>query len=404
MAPPTISIHALLAESDVPRHGTGACHRDFYPRSPCGERHWYHISKNAAMGFLSTLSLRRATATSMPPTFILSAFLSTLSLRRATIRAYQRHFPTDISIHALLAESDDSQGTLYQFSRYISIHALLAESDAHALSVTGSESQFLSTLSLRRATYGWSWYDDFTEFLSTLSLRRATRRPDNHQQRHHISIHALLAESDWRFPPDTGSQEVFLSTLSLRRATPTTRQPPTTAPYFYPRSPCGERQANKICKFPIEFNFYPRSPCGERRVTTSFQGGFADFYPRSPCGERRFTISAHCFDGRISIHALLAESDGGPSLGRFKQRHFYPRSPCGERPEIVSRSLMSCQFLSTLSLRRATVCFAGAAPAPYISIHALLAESDIRSPQARARNRDFYPRSPCGERRTLAAP
>ena len=57
----TISIHALLAESDVrrstmadfdkiflstlslrratvPRHGTGACHRDFYPRSPCGER------------------------------------------------------------------------------------------------------------------------------------------------------------------------------------------------------------------------------------------------------------------------------------------------------------------------------------------------------------------------------
>ena len=35
-------------------------------------------------------------------------------------------------------------------------------------------------------------------------------------------------------------------------------------------------------------NFYPRSPCGERQsVTASFQGGFA-----------------------ISIHALLAESDG----------------------------------------------------------------------------------------------
>ena len=57
-----ISIHALLAESDglfFCRHATESRH--FYPRSPCGER-----QKNARkavfyLGFLSTLSLRRAT-------------------------------------------------------------------------------------------------------------------------------------------------------------------------------------------------------------------------------------------------------------------------------------------------------------------------------------------------------
>ena len=57
---------------------------------------------------------------------------------------------------------------------WISIHALLAESDH----------------------YGWSWYDDFTEFLSTLSLRRATWSVDVPGWILGISIHALLAESD----------------------------------------------------------------------------------------------------------------------------------------------------------------------------------------------------------------
>ena len=33
-----ISIHALLAESDPPLLEAAFGHRDFYPRSPCGER------------------------------------------------------------------------------------------------------------------------------------------------------------------------------------------------------------------------------------------------------------------------------------------------------------------------------------------------------------------------------
>ena len=102
--------------------------KHFYPRSPCGERpyrvclshQFLQISIHALLAesdllalkssetlflFLSTLSLRRATAlssnVSMP-----SGFLSTLSLRRATTPATRASIGRLISIHALLAESD----------------------------------------------------------------------------------------------------------------------------------------------------------------------------------------------------------------------------------------------------------------------------------------------------------
>ena len=126
----TISIHALLAESDPLvnmrntlspvflstlslRRATSAgynCHNarlDFYPRSPCGER----------LPPVDTSSVRES-------------FLSTLSLRRATQTQSLKIPAHSISIHALLAESD-RQG------RLPAVFALC---------------KFLSTLSLRRAT------------------------------------------------------------------------------------------------------------------------------------------------------------------------------------------------------------------------------------------------------------
>ena len=124
--------------------------------------------------FLSTLSLRRATDIVVPPA-VNKAFLSTLSLRRATLcRVVQAapggHFyprspcgerplalflavaANIISIHALLAESDDAvlQGGV--LVECISIHALLAESDDGDQRSAGTIQEFLSTLSLRRAT------------------------------------------------------------------------------------------------------------------------------------------------------------------------------------------------------------------------------------------------------------
>ncbi len=83
-------------------------------------------------------------------------------------------------------------------------------------------------------------------------------------------------------------------------------------------------------------------------------------------------------DADISIHALLAESDTAAPTG----------------------ALIRCIFLSTLSLRRATLIALFDFPiVPVISIHALLAESDRGGHISKARSKHFYPRSPCGERR-----
>ena len=56
-----ISIHALLAESDATLHDIFKLFANFYPRSPCGERHPKMSDHPHNIRFLSTLSLRRAT-------------------------------------------------------------------------------------------------------------------------------------------------------------------------------------------------------------------------------------------------------------------------------------------------------------------------------------------------------
>ena len=122
------------------------------------------------------------------------------------------------------------------------------------------------------------------------------------------------------------------------------------------------------------------------------------FYPRSPCGERphsrRSRKQHHPFLSTLSLRR--ATVNGGAPLNFFG--NFYPRSPCGERHD--SSALMKCQvkFLSTLSLRRATYDTYAKVLRVNISIHALLAESDRPLRQLQSALCDFYPRSPCGER------
>ena len=100
------------------------------------------------------------------------------------------------------------------------------------------------------------------------------------------------------------------------------------------------------------------------------------FYPRSPCGERR-QVKQNCrAEISISIHALLAESDRLWIMLYSCPGNFYPRSPCGERPGKVKVVEPGFVFLSTLSLRRATVGQKRLRQKLAISIHALLAESD----------------------------
>ena len=125
------------------------------------------------------------------------------------------------------------------------------------------------------------------------------------------------------------------------------------------------------------FNFYPRSPCGERQSpkcvlpwTTS------NFYPRSPCGERRGIIRRN-FVGRRFLSTLsLRRATVLFNPYQYIVSYFYPRSPCGERPYGRINDISRLIFLSTLSLRRATALKTIKALFDTISIHALLAESD----------------------------
>ena len=119
-----------------------------------------------------------------------------------------------------------------------------------------------------------------------------------------------------------------------------------------------------------------------RRATEYWVGGYGtanNFYPRSPCGERHIVPVRVGISTPISIHALLAESDGCISARNPEGFHFYPRSPCGERPPVRDVIQWEGIFLSTLSLRRATYLVRGQRPNWGISIHALLAESDTSS-------------------------
>ena len=204
------------------------------------------------------------------------------------------------------------------------------------------------------------------QFLSTLSLRRATQTKQTPKPTKEISIHALLAESDADTTPGTAS-----------------------ARDFYPRSPCGERPYKTKHTTNPKNNFYPRSPCGERPGHTFWGQAYQYFYPRSPCGERP---SIHCCAPPykcISIHALLAESDGPVSFFNTFFINFYPRSPCGERPPKLSRVVPTPIFLSTLSLRRATDAERGERLCYTISIHALLAESDRQMRHCKKLRRSF---------------
>ena len=94
----------------------------------------------------------------------------------------------------------------------------------------------------------------------------------------------------------------------------------------------------------------------------------------------------------------LRRATPGNCQNSFDAAIFYPRSPCGERRSGLGIQSLSLNFLSTLSLRRATLFCWIRCPPQTFSIHALLAESDCRCKRYRHHQAVFYPRSPCGER------
>ena len=216
-----------------------------------------------------------------------------------------------------------------------------------------SSTIFQSTLSLRRATILGRSMDAQKQFQSTLSLRRATSMAGEEDSIRRISIHALLAESD-----DPG----------------------------------------RVHAGPIQGHFNPRSPCGERPRSSLYLGSILDFNPRSPCGERRRWVSPQSCRQRISIHALLAESDDSTTTLSKSGLYFNPRSPCGERPFSWVISGPSTQFQSTLSLRRATDDGREAGTAKQFQSTLSLRRATPERGWPLVPYTDFNPRSPCGER------
>ena len=82
-----------------------------------------------------------------------------------------------------------------------------------------------------------------------------------------------------------------------------------------------------------------------------------------------------------------------------QRRHFYPRSPCGERPLITFPKRNRPIFLSTLSLRRATnIQDFNFGHMKFLSTLSLR-RATWQSARRGLAPGDFYPRSPCGERR-----
>ena len=108
-------------------------------------------------------------------------------------------------------------------------------------------------------------------------------------------------------------------------------------------------------------------------------GATGHFYPRSPCGERLPAFWSLDSNAGISIHALLAESDSKPNK-LVKQKLVFLSTLSLRRATHQGRqNPKRAEFLSTLSLRRATRFRAIQHTQIDISIHALLAESDIIS-------------------------
>ena len=350
---------------------------DFYPRSPCGER--LHIGRGCVM--IHRISIHALLAES-----------DTTKVAGLLALIY-------ISIHALLAESDGSSAVFSGCCTGISIHALLAESDADRIGYAVRLLYFYPRSPCGERPQEVSVRRGVALFLSTLSLRRAT------------SSQRLSALQLFQ----------FLSTLSLRRATHVRNTLQYCGNYFYPRSPCGERRyliavshphgAISIHALLAEsdlplltvilrlVNFYPRSPCGERPPLADGAQARATFL--STLSLRRATACGIALirSGLISIHALLAESDRVRHCADTLWFNFYPRSPCGERQIRATVLEEIAIFLSTLSLRRATLhCKTLIIFRHYFYPRSPCGERHMILPRSCNVKSNFYPRSPCGER------
>ena len=172
-------------------------------------------------------------------------------------------FRHKISIHALLAESDTiRKRQVIPIIEFLSTLSL-RRATAPPYNLMIHHSEFLSTLSLRRATSHLSMCNTPQKvFLSTLSLRRATHYDNYNLHCIEISIHALLAESDTNHAQGASSQTISIHALLAESDNPKIRLSLTIMISIHALLAESDSIINIINN--VINNFYPRSPCGER--------------------------------------------------------------------------------------------------------------------------------------------
>ena len=189
-------------------------------------------------------------------------FQSTHSLRSATIVSMAPVWLTVVSIHALLAECDS-----FNISGGVDDGGFNPRTPCGVRLATGRESVMVSA------------------FQSTHSLRSATRVYGGNVRSLSVSIHALLAECDFKEKFIVHDAR-FQSTHSLRSAT---------------RGLVPVRMGLIVSIHALLAECDCMQPDGPPRSLS--------FNPRTPCGVRPMRIRASFSVMPVSIHALLAECD-----------------------------------------------------------------------------------------------
>ena len=174
-------------------------------------------------------------------------------------------------------------------------------------------------------------------------------------------------------------------------------------PCFNPRTPCGVRQYVLVYHFQTFAGFNPRTPCGVRPHHGQSRDAFLGFQSTHSLRSATQLILLDVKSLNVSIHALLAECDLNEAVIKYFVDGFNPRTPCGVRLQVPSRWWTLYKFQSTHSLRSATSPLKESNKKSRVSIHALLAECDIRLWLISRFLYSFNPRTPCGVRHVLPA-
>ena len=258
----------------------------------------------------------------------------------------------------------------------ISIHALLAESDQLYDTYAKVLRVFLSTLSLRRATWAVFLSCNYPFISIHALLAESDRTGLTCGDGQNISIHALLAESDLVQIIMSGYARISIHALLAESdASGTLSDTSNVISIHALLAESDTDMAKRLIEFRISIHaLLAESDEGPAKLPKQI---------------------------RISIHALLAESDSKRLCNALEYLHFYPRSPCGERQHVYLLVLWVLRFLSTLSLRRATE-----RRHKSTSFHKLfLSTLSLRRATTLLLRLSFfdfyfYPRSPCGERQS----